>query len=174
MKLKSIVPLSAALFLSASASAQNWFSRFEYEADPEAFRAKEWQFDAFGVYATRDRDDFVEDTWGVGIGGNYFFTDKMGLGLDTYVTEIDVPKHVDASFIGRYPLYEKHYLSLAPYGFVGAGRQFKDRGQWTAHIGLGAEFRLNATTGVFLDYRKVFALDSADFDVWRFGVRFVF
>ncbi len=174
MKKKIIGGFCAALLLSGTSFAQNWMSRFEYEADPEAFRKEEWQLDLFGLYATRDLDNSHEETWGVGLGGNYFFTDKLGLGLSTYVAEVDFPKHIDATFIGRYPLFEKTYLSLAPYGMVGLGRQFHDGGQWLPHLGVGMEFRMNKATGVFLDYRRVFASSSDDFDLWRFGVRLVF
>jgi hypothetical protein len=175
MKIKlTVAGLLATVMLTGTTFASTWISRFEYEASPDAFRAQEWQLDLFGIYASRDRNNFSEDTWGIGIGGNYFFTDKLGLSLDSYVADADWPKHIDTSFIGRYPLYERFHLSLAPYGFVGFGRQFFDQGQWTAHIGAGAEYRINHTTGVFLDVRGVFADRSADFTVWRFGVRLVF
>lgn len=169
----SIVALLAASTLSCLAQP-NWVSRFEYEASENAFRAGETQLDMFGLFATSDRDNFSEDTWGMGVGGNYFVTDKLGFGLDTYVSDVDWPKHLEASVIGRYPLYERYYLSLAPYGFAGFGRQFLDKGQWTGHLGGGVEFRMNPSTGVFLDLRGVFSDRSRDFMVWRFGVRLVF
>ncbi|HYG23034.1 MAG TPA: hypothetical protein VEH04_09645 [Verrucomicrobiae bacterium] len=174
MKINSISLAILAASCISSVAQPNWVSRFEYQASSDAFRAGETQLDMFGLYATSDRDNFSEDTWGLGIGGNYFVTDQLGFGLDTYVADVDWPKHIEASVIGRYPLYERYHLSMAPYGFVGIGRQFFDKGQWTGHIGGGVEYRLNHSTGVFLDLRGVFADQSKDFMVWRFGVRLVF
>jgi hypothetical protein len=145
--------------------------RLEYSPGTHNYRANEWQVDVFGTWGSLDREDFDDDSMGFGLGGGYFFTRYLGVGVETYVEDFEAPNHVDFSVIGRYPL---QFLGMAPYALAGVGRQFEDVSQWTGHIGGGAEFRLNPTTGLFTDIRGVFAEDTEDIALIRFGIRLAF
>jgi opacity protein-like surface antigen len=168
---KTIVSAIVCAFCIQTVSAADWSTRFQYDTAGPKFNANELQVDLFGLYASRDREHYRSDTLGFGVGANYFFTRHFGVGAETYVDDVHWPRHVDGSFFARYPIEQ---LSLAPYALAGVGRQFHDVAQWTAHIGLGLDFRLNRATGIFLDVRQVYADRSRDFSLWRAGVRLAF
>jgi hypothetical protein len=127
--------------------------------------------DLLGGYATRDKRGRDKDAFGIGAGVNYFFTRNIGVGADTYADAFNVPYQLNASGIFRYPIPD---TGLAPYAFGGFGRQWEFAPQWTGHLGLGLEFRLNAHTGIFLDARRVFAGQTSDYALWRTGLRIGF
>jgi len=157
--------------LGWTALADDLGDRLRFAPDQASFESQELTLDLAGIYGSRNRQNFHGSTGGLGLGVNYFFTKYLGVGADTYFDEVDFPNHIDASLLGRYPL-EK--FPLAPYGIAGFGRQFNDVSQWTAHLGLGAEYRFNRKMGAFIDFRHVFADKSQDLDLWRFGVRMGF
>jgi hypothetical protein len=170
MHIKRLLVITAILGLTAfSGNAQ--VERWEYQRGGELFRTQEFDLDLFGTWATRDRRHFSGGHAGAGVGFAYFFDRHIGVGADTYLERFSTPTHVDVSLIGRLPLED---LRLAPYGFVGAGRQFRHVGQWTAHGGAGLEFRMNQMTGLFVDGRRVFTDRTRDFTLWRAGVRIGF
>lgn len=136
-----------------------------------SFDAPEFGYKLFGTWASRDREDFKDDQLGLGAGVNYFFTPMFGVEAETYLEDVDWLNHADFSAIARYPLDS---ISVAPYGFVGFGRQWSDVSQWTCHIGGGAEYRWSGKTGVFFDVRRVFCDKSKDFTLLRLGVRLGF
>lgn len=133
-----------------------------------SFSSQEFNYELFGTWGSRDREDFDDGQVGIGAGFNYFFSEHFGVGADTYVEEIDLPKHLDISVIGRLPLAS---MPLAPYAFAGFGRQWWDVPQWTGHLGIGVEYRWKSKTGIFFDFREVFADKSKDISLFRFGVR---
>src|ERR1035438_3391994 len=53
----------------------------------EPFPAHQLSLQAFGTYATRDREGASKEELGSGLGVTYFFTRYIGLGADTYVAE---------------------------------------------------------------------------------------
>lgn len=173
MKIKCLMAVLAFLGITMAreANAATWNDWTEYNPATASFNEQEWRFDIAGIYGTKDRSDFSDNAGGLGVGVNYFVTRYLGAGVDTYMDDFDFPNHVDFSALARYPLEN---LSLAPYGFVGFGRQFRDVAQWTSHIGVGAEYRINHVTGFFVDVRYIFAGESSDLALWRFGVRFGF
>ena len=149
-----------------------WPGRLSYDrSGPAGYVANEFSVDLFGNYATRDKHGNNTDAWGIGGGINYFFTRNFGIGADTYADAFTVPYLLNGSVIYRYPLGES---GMAPYGFAGFGRQWDHAGQWTEHLGLGMEFRINSRTGLFLDARRVFAPQTGDYAVWRAGLRLAF
>jgi hypothetical protein len=170
---KNLTVLASSLLLIATTAISGPMDNsFEYTEGGRKFDAKEFSLDLFGIGATRNRENFADDdTIGLGAGVNYYFTRYFGASAETYIDDWDLPNHLDFSALARYPIEE---WSLAPYALLGFGRQFHDVSQWTAHIGGGAEFRLNRMTGVFVDVRGVFPDKSPDLTLWRFGVRLRF
>jgi hypothetical protein len=145
--------------------------RFDVAPGTGEFSENEWSLDVYGFHSSRDKDGSSRDAWGPGVGFNYFFTENLGVGADTYMDAFSRPYLLNGSAIVRYPLKD---IGLAPYGFAGFGRQWEHASQWTGHIGGGLEYRFNPRTGVMLDLREVFTDQSKDYTLVRFGVRFVF
>jgi hypothetical protein len=174
IKMRKVIALATICAFCAveGVSGADWSTRFQYEQPGNKFNSNELLLDLFGIHASRDRDNFRGGgTFGLGVGTTYFFTEHFGVGAETYLDEVHWPRHVDANFFARYPIEQ---LSLAPYGVAGVGRQFSGVSQWTTHIGAGVDFRLNRQTGLFTDVRHVFADESRDLTLWRFGVRMKF
>jgi hypothetical protein len=171
---KNTVTIMAALAFCTAASirAESFLSdRFVYAPGTAVFGPREFTFDLLGSYVTRDKGGADRDAWGIGAGVNYFLTENIGAGIDTYADAFESPYLLNFSGIYRYPIAE---LGLAPYGFAGVGRQWEHAPQWTGHIGAGVEFRFNSHTGIFIDGRRVFAGNTSDYGAWRFGLRFGF
>jgi hypothetical protein len=174
MKKQIATSLGVILLAAFAAQGQNgfWSGRFGYDqVGGNAYNAQEFSLDLMGMYATRDKSGQDVDAWGLGVGLNYFFTRNMGVGADTYADAFEVPYLLNASFIYRYPVSD---TGFAPYGFAGFGRQWEHAPQWMGHIGLGIEYRINVRTGVFVDARRVFPVETGDYAVWRAGMRFGF
>lgn len=178
--------LLAAVILGSAAAAQaqrnwtwQWDERFRYTTD-EKFRANELTFDLFASYGRGHGhfNDFFDQTlehgtWGGGVGANYFFTKYLGVGADVFMhaNGNEFIDHTSLGVIGRFPIER---ISLAPYAFGGAGRNFDPIDEWTAHAGIGLEWRLNPHTGIFADGRYVWPDKSGDFSLLRAGLRFAF
>jgi hypothetical protein len=137
------------------------------------FPAHELSLQAFGTYATRNREGSSGNEGGGGLGLTYFFTRHIGIGADSYIEEWKWPYRVNGSAILRLPLPDK-FSHLAVYGFGGGGRQFKDIPQFTWHGGGGAEYRFNRHVGIFGDAREVFPDKTKDYTLVRGGVDFGF
>ena len=160
------------MFNVVAVQAQNSMAdRLEFAPKSAIFGPREFSLDLFGGYATRDKGGADNDAAGPGIGINYFFTENFGIGADTYSDAFEPPYLLNASGIFRYPVGGSGF---APYGFAGFGRQWDHAAQWLGHIGAGAEYRFNAHTGFFVDARRVFAGNTSDFALWRFGFRIAF
>lgn len=145
---------------------------FRYQPGAANFSTHELKYDLYGVWASHSLESHHGgDALGVGFGVDYFFMRYLGVDGETYVDRFDWPNHVTFNLVGRYPI-EKY--NIAPYVFGGFGRQFHDIAQWTTDVGAGVDFRLNRSTGLFLDVRQNFPDVSDDFTMWRLGVRFGF
>lgn len=167
-----ILLLSVLLLSPTGRASANLGKLFQLDPPGDKFDSREPSWDTFGSLNVGDNRNFFEGRLGVGLGVNYFLTRYLGAGLDTSIEKFDWPNHLNGSLIGRYPI-EK--WSLAPYAFVGFGRQFHDDpAQWMFHIGGGLDYRLNPKTGVFVDVRQTMPDVSRDFVLWRLGVRFKF
>ncbi len=141
--------------------------------DYEPFPANQLSLQAFGTYATRDREGARTDMGGGGLGVTYFFLRYVGIGADSYIEEWKWPYRVNGSAILRLPLPEQ-FSNLAVYGFGGGGRQFKDIPQFTWHGGGGLEYKLNRQWGLFADAREVFPDKTPNYTLVRAGVSFGF
>jgi hypothetical protein len=139
----------------------------------EPFPANQLSLQAFGTYATRDREGVRTDMGGGGLGLTYFFLRYVGIGADTYIEEWKWPYRINGSAILRLPLPEQ-FSKLAIYGFGGGGRQFKDVPQFTWHGGGGLEYKFNRHLGLFADAREVFPDKTANYTLVRGGVTFGF
>ncbi|HXI83436.1 MAG TPA: hypothetical protein VNL17_05020 [Verrucomicrobiae bacterium] len=135
----------------------------------EPFPSNQLSLQAFGTYATRDREGSTKEELGGGLGLTYFFTRYVGLGADTYIAEWKLPYRVNGSVILRLPLPEQ-LSKLAVYGFGGGGRQFKDIPQYTWHGGGGLEYKFCRQLGLFADAREVFPDKTANYTLVRAGV----
>jgi outer membrane protein W len=145
--------------------------RFAFDPGTAMFSANEFSLDLFGYHASRNKDGGHNDAWGPGVAGNYFFTENLGIGAETYADAFESPYLLNILGTFRWPIPS---LSMAPYGIAGVGRQWDHAAQWLGHIGAGVEYRFNAKTGTFLDIRRVFAANSPDYTLVRFGVRLAF
>jgi hypothetical protein len=107
---KLIVAGGLALLVAQIATANtpwDWESRFGYRPAGQKFSEQEFSVDLFGVGASREREYFDDDnTGGLGVGANYFFLRYLGVSVDSYVDDFDVPRHVDFSAVARFPLEE--------------------------------------------------------------------
>jgi hypothetical protein len=175
MKLKPILPLLSSailLFNLSTARADDfWADRLDFRPSAATFSDKELSLDLFGFSASRDRNGSDRQAWGAGAAGNYFFTQNLGVGAETYGDAFNKPYLLNALGEFRYPIQS---LSLAPYAILGIGRQWTYAPQWLGHFGGGLEYRFNAKTGVFADARRVFAVNTSDYTLIRFGFRIVF
>jgi hypothetical protein len=145
----------------------------QVDADYEPFPSHQLSLQAFGTYATRDREGESTDMGGGGLGLTYFFTRYVGIGADTYIEEWKWPYRVNGSAILRLPLPEQ-FSKLAVYGFGGGGREFKDIPQFTWHGGGGLEYKFTRHLGLFADAREVFPDKTANYTLVRAGVSFGF
>lgn len=141
--------------------------------DYEPFPSNQLTLDAFGTYATREREGSSANPLGGGLGLNYFITRYVGIGADTYIEEWKWPYRVNGSAILRLPLPQQ-FSKLAVYGFGGGGRQFKDIPQFTWHGGGGLEYKLSRNLGIFADGREVFPDKTPNYTLVRAGVSFGF
>jgi hypothetical protein len=140
------------------------------------FRDNEFSADLFGSYTFADGSGRLSDDWGGGLGLNYFVSRNLGLGLDAYWWDGDrisneVVTAVSGSIILRLPMDSVH---LAPYLLGGAGGTFSGVDQLTFHGGLGMEYRFTPHVGTFVDGRYVFADDTNNYGLVRFGFRYAF
>ncbi len=173
MNIKKTVLVGALGLMTASGiqADSSLSDRLTIAPTGSGYHPSEMSLDLFGFYGSHNRGGGNEDAFGPGVGVNYFFTRNVGISLDSYADAFKVPYLLNASAIYRYPVGE---TGLAPYALAGFGRQWRYAAQWTGHIGGGLEYRLNSNTGIFSDFRRVFADVSKDYTVVRFGFRFSF
>lgn len=197
MKMKTFAVITAIGLSAMAASAAHvwedpsgwWDNHWTIAQEAQKFHANEVTLDVFAAYIAAERgiDDLFDTSiresdgnglWGGGVGLNYFFTRELGIGGDLIMADND-GKFIDsmnASLIARLP-WER--AGLAPYIFGGGGRM-TNPWEWTAHAGIGLEWRLNSLTGIFADGRYVWANGSKDneFDgdhlLLRAGLRLAF
>lgn len=187
MKMKQLMVIAAAAFFTATAAQAaheyNWNARdrFTYASEGDVFLPNEFSFDAFATYTSTPRANFEDifkndlrhGTWGGGIGLNYFFTKYVGISTDVVASDNGY-KFIDsasANLVLRLPIEPAH---IAPYIFGGAGGQFDPKSQYLIDAGVGVDFRINHWTGIFIDARYVWPEDTADYGLFRSGLRFAF
>jgi hypothetical protein len=163
--------VSFAVAATAAQADETFADRFNYSPSDAGYSAETFNVDIFGSWASRGRSGEDDGKLGIGGGVNYFLTRNIGVDVHTYADAFKLPYNLHFSGIYRYPIEGTPW---APYGFGGFGRQWDYASQWLFHFGLGGEYRLNQHTGVFLDWRRVFALETQDYHLVRLGVRLGF
>ena len=167
-KIRLVVILSIGCIRTATGLAQT--------SSYEPYRAQELSLDVLGFYASHDKGGGNASA-GTGLGLNYFFTQNLGVGTDTYADAFTWPYLLNANAIFRYPIPRTR---IAPYAFAGFGREWWHAPQWMGDFGGGAEYRLQKISGLkypiglFVDVRGVFPTETRDYAVVRFGLRFRF
>ncbi len=107
---------------------------------------------------------------GGGIGGNYFFTDYHGVGMEASLMRggrhysFNIGGHVNL----RYPI---EAYGIAPYAIAGIGGQFGDKNEFMVTAGLGIEKRFRPDFGLFSELRGSSNLDEINVMQARFGIR---
>ncbi len=155
-----------------------WGERFYYDSGGGTmFKERELSLDLFGTIYDGDRRDsagrHVDGQLGGGIGLTYFVTQNWGMSLDTTIGDNGNAffDYLAGSVIYRYPI---DAIRLAPYAFAGFAGQFDLHEEFSGHIGIGAEYRINPLAGVFVDTRYVIADQINNYWLFRLGMRFVF
>jgi hypothetical protein len=173
MKAKQTLLIALLGILTISATqAQDFISEhFVFEPETAVFEPNELSLDLFGYRGSLDKSGGNGGAWGPGAGVNYFLTQYIGFGADTYADAFTHPYLLNGNIIGRYPLGT---TGLAPFGYVGIGRQWSFASQWQANLGAGVEYRFAPKTAFFTDLRGVFTGQSPDYFLWRFGFRVTF
>jgi hypothetical protein len=194
MKITKLVTFAAAMTVTAQVGLaqvahvwddpRGWWGNHFVDGPtvPAKFTANEFSVDLFGSFtAAENKLSEVFDTnirhgkWGGGGGINYFLTREIGLGGDVNIPDNDgnFVDSINASLIVRFP---SETTGLAPYLFGGGGRQTEPVWTWTAHAGVGLEFRMNPITAIFTDARYVWPEKDGITDTLelRGGLRFVF
>ena len=192
MNHKLIIIVAVALMLrpGTAKSAHLWQEPHDWAKDTftydhtnsPLFSANEFSLDLGGSYTAGERGPVhlfetsitgQRGSWGGDMGVNYFFTRKLGLGLD-----INMPANggnlvdsASANLIGRFPLGNSGF---APYVFGGGGRTTDRTWAWLVQAGVGMEFRFNHNLGVFTDARYFWAQRASDGLLLRAGIRLVF
>ena len=127
------------------------------------FAAGEVQLDAFAGYVDPKMGDAGA---GVGVNLNYFVTEMLGLGVGALWYDPGTVVHnAYANVILRYPFQD---VCVAPYVYGGGGGHWDSQAMWTAHIGVGVEYRVTPNVGVFADARYTWA-DEDEGQFWMLG-----
>ncbi len=171
-----------ALGASASVMAQDMTATNVPPSDwKPLYHGNELSLDLFGMgtvgqytldHLTGDR--FVHHVrLGAGAGGNYFINRYFGVGVEAFSesTHHSTVDDLEGDLIGRFPIPN---TCIAPYGFLGGGREWEPWLQWEGHVGVGVEFRVVRHFSVFVDGRYAFTEYSPNYGMGRAGIRLSF
>jgi len=141
----------------------------------DLFRAGEVQVDAFAAGAAGNYNNGSVNGFGGGLGVNYFITKYFGIGADDTISSLNGNGHTynstQADLIGRLPIESLH---LAPYALVGGGATWGTKTQGDGNVGIGAEYRITRSVGLFADSRYLYGNHSLSETLTRAGLRFIF
>jgi hypothetical protein len=142
----------------------------------DLFRANEWQVDAFVAGAAGRFNHQNYNGVGGGLGASYFFTRYFGVGVDDTLGSLNgngkTYDNLQGNLIGRLPIESWH---LAPYALVGGGSTWGNHAaQGNGNVGLGVEYRINRSFGLFVDSRYIYGSSNLSETLSRGGIRFAF
>jgi hypothetical protein len=163
----SIATIAASIALGFSSASADPF----YIPQPVVFTAQDFSFDVFGYNSSLDKDGANHNAYGYGVGVNYFITENIGVGAETYADAFELPYILNLNGIYRFPMAE---YNVAPYLFTGLGRQWEHAPQWVFDFGGGVEYRLRQDLAGFADLRGVFPVDRDPSILFRIGIRLRF
>ncbi len=128
----------------------------------------------FGGYALTDGtgivgDDSYEDGFGGGAELIYYFTPELGLGAEWFAFG-GAPVHVITGNI----YYRFVFDCFAPYVFGSVGGAVDSVNTFVAGGGVGLEYRVTPSIGLFTDGRYLYADEVDEIITVRAGLRFVF
>ena len=147
----------------------------------DLFRAGEFDIDAFAAGAAgnynagRNGKSTSVNGFGGGLGASYFVTKYFGVGIDDTLSSLNGNGHTynstQADLIGRLPFESLH---LAPYALVGGGATWGTRSQGDGNVGVGLDYRINHTVGIFADSRYLYGNNGLNESLTRAGLRLAF
>ena len=141
----------------------------------DLFRAGELQVDVFAAGAAGNYNGGSVNGFGGGLGLSYFVTKYFGLGIDDTLSSLNgngsTYNSTQADLIGRLPLENLH---LAPYALVGGGATWGTKSQGDGNVGVGLDYRINHTVGLFVDSRFLYGNNGLSESLTRAGLRFAF
>ena|ERR1043166_421996 len=133
------------------------------------FPDQELLLDIFGTYSLTE-DGRYNDGAGGGAGLEFFLTKYLGVGGEAYWWDGDNVIHTFSGDVYlRYPIES---IRFAPYILAGGSWHVDGFNQFSAHAGLGFDWRLGKGAGLFADGRFVLTERENDYGLFRFGVRF--
>jgi hypothetical protein len=114
-----------------------------------------------------------DDALGIGLLGEYFFTEMLGIQGSYGAFNTDSTHHeFDAALIARFPIKS---ICVAPYAMVGGGFSTNSSTQGNFFAGAGLEARISSANclGIFADGAYHWGADF-DYTIVRLGVKFPF
>lgn len=176
---KTLTLLAVVIATAATSFAGTASKKVVVPAQEDLFRAGEFQIDAAAVGAAGKFNGNSFGAFGGNLGLSYFLTKYIGIGLDNslggQVGGSSVSGAIDnlqGQLIGRLPIESLH---LAPYAMVGGGATWANSGsQGNGNVGVGLEYRINRSIGLFADSRYLYGNRGLNESLNRAGVRFVF
>ena len=128
---------------------------------------------AYGLFLTPDAE-FEDDTFGGGIGVEYFFNPYFGIAGSAQWADPgeSLVHNYSADAVVRYPITS---ICIAPYAFGGVGVHTNSATEVIGRVGAGLDVRLWNASGIFADYTYTMpGGDVEDYQLIRFGVKFGF
>ena len=175
---KTLTLLAVVIATAATSFAGEAVSSKKVVVAPQTedlFRAGEVQVDVFAAGAAGRYSGKSVNGFGGGLGLSYFLTKYFGVAVDDTLTSLNGNGHTynstQADLIGRLPIESLH---LAPYALVGGGATWGTKSQGDGNVGIGAEYRINRSVGLFADSRYLYGNHSLSESLTRAGLRFIF
>ena len=178
---KTLTLLAVVIATAATSFAGGAVSSKKVVVAPEQdlFRAGEVQVDAFAAGAAGNYNNIGHKNttgFGGGLGLSYFLTKYFGVGIDDTLGSLNgngaTYNSTQGTLIGRLPIESWH---LAPYALVGGGATWGGHAaQGNGSVGIGTEYRINRSVGLFADSRYFYGNNGLSETLTRAGLRFIF
>jgi hypothetical protein len=141
-----------------------------------------FQAELFGAYTAAEPGGFStvlhtpidHGKFGVGVAGNLWLGQNVGLKLDSVFVALDdvaaaTIDYSSASFVLRFPTS----IRLDPYGLAGIGRNWESE-RWNTHVGVGTALRITEYLGANVEARYIFESRRPDALQLRAGLTYSF
>jgi hypothetical protein len=147
-------------------------ANMQANAPTELYRANEFQFDVFASGSAKDLDQIVDGhRAGFGLGVNYFFTPRIGVGAEfrhVMSRSENFGNQESLNLILRQPVGP-----FAFYGLAGVGIRYQNHNvDPRFSVGGGAEYRFNPRLGAIVEAKVVSnKIKAIDDNVVKVGFR---